>query len=108
MRIRKTYRGTSADMVRDEMLYALQKAGVDAGEAITQTYAVPSGQTQSRITIPLVTSNQKPCGSLHLVGAARGETRVSLDLDDSVVNEESRSSLEEELEFLLGIYEVKW
>jgi hypothetical protein len=106
--IRKTYRGINPEMLYVEVRYLLQKHGVTAGDARLQTYSLPSGATQSRVTTVLRAANRKECGNAHILGSAKGEARISLDIDESLVPKESVSALQEDLDFILGPYEVKW
>lgn len=108
MQIRKTYRNVSPEMLRDEIGYLLQKQEIGAGQAGAQTYSVPSGQTQTRLTVPLVRSDQKECGSLHILSFPGGETKMTLDLDETLLDQDKLASLGQDLEFLLGTYEVRW
>jgi hypothetical protein len=106
--IRKTYRGINPEMLYDEIRDLLQKHGVTAGDAGLQTYSVSSGATQSRVTTVLRAANKKECGSAHILGSTKGEASISLDIDESLVPTESITALQEELDFILGPYEVKW
>lgn len=106
--IRKTYRGINTEMLYDEVRDLLQKHGVTASDARLQTYGVPSGATQSRVTTVLRTANKKECGNAHILGSPKGEAKISLDIDESLVPKESVTALQEDLDFILGPYEVKW
>lgn len=108
VQIRKTYRGINPEMLCDEIRGLLRKQGVIAGEAKLQTYPVPSGATQSRVTMVFKTENQKECGSAHIVGSPKGETKMILDIDENLLSKEKIATLQEDLDFILGSYEVKW
>jgi hypothetical protein len=111
--IRKTYRGISPEMLCDEIQGLLQKLGVIVAETESQTYGLPSGATQSRTTFTLKTQaeqerDQKECGSVHIIGSPAGETKMMLDIDEDLLPQERISSLQEDLDFILGSYELKW
>lgn len=106
--IRKTYRGINPQMLYDEVRDLLQKHGVTVGDATLQTYAVPSGATQSRVTTVLRTGNKKECGNAHILGSPAGEAKIALDIEESLVSKERVTALQEDLDFILGSYEVKW
>ena len=106
--IRKTYRGINPEMLYDEVRDVLHKHGVVAGDARLQTYSVPSGLTQSRVTVVLRTGDKKECGSAHIVGSPKGEARVSIEIDESLLPKKTVSAIREDVDFILGPYEVKW
>ena len=108
VQIRKTYRDLNPEMLCDEIRGLVQKQGVIAGEAKLQTYPLPSGATQSRVIMVFKTEDQKECGSAHIIGSPKGETKMILDLDENILAQEKISTLQEELDFILGSYEVKW
>ena len=79
---------------------------IDSDDAKTNTYGLPSGATQSRITMMLRAQN-KECGSVHIIGSSE-ESRMLLNIDEQIVPSESIASLQENIDFLLDPYEVKW
>jgi len=108
VQIRKTYRGINPEMLCDEIRALVQKQGVIAGESKLQTYPLLSGATQSRVTMVFKTEDQKECGSAHIIGSPAGETKIILDIDEPSLSKEKFSTLQEDLDFILGSYEVKW
>lgn len=109
MQISKTYRGINPEMLHNEIRDLVQKQGIVASEAKLQTYPLPSGATQSRVTLVFKTqAKQKECGSAHIIGSPGGETKMLLDLDENLLPKESISTLQENLDFILGSYEFKW
>jgi hypothetical protein len=109
MQIRKTYRGINPEMLHNEIRDLVQKQGIIAGEAKPETYPLPSGATQSRITLVFKTqAEQKECGSVHIIGSPGGETKMLLDLDETLLPRETISTLQADLDFILSSYEVKW
>lgn len=113
IQIRKNYRGANPEMVGDEVQDLAQKQGLIVGEAKQQTYPLPSGSTQSRITLVFKTQaeqqeEQKECGSAHIIGSPAGETKMILYLDEDLLPKERVSAFQEDLDFILGSYELKW
>jgi len=113
IQIRKTYKGLSPGMLRDEVQGLLQKQGIIVVETESQTYGLPSGATQSRTTLALKTQseqekNQKECGSVHILGSPRDETKMLLDVDETLFPQEKLSTFQTDLDFILDSYEIKW
>jgi hypothetical protein len=113
IQIRKTYRGANPEMVRDEVQDLAQKQGIIVSDAKLQTYPLLSGATQSRVTLVFKTQgerseDQNECGTAHIIGSPVGETKILLDMDENLLSQEKISVLQENLDFILGSYEIKW
>ena len=113
MQIKKTYRGLNPGMLYDEVRGLLQKQGIVVVETESQTYGLPSGDTQSRTALALRTQaeqekNQREFGSVHILGSPQGETKMLLDVDEAFFPPERLSALQGDLDFILGSYEIKW
>ena len=113
IQIKKTYRGLNPGMLYDEVQGLLEKRGIIAVETESQTYGLPSGDTQSRTTLALKTQteqekDQKECGSVHILGSPQGETKMVLDIDETLFPQEKLSAFQNDLDFILGSYEIKW
>jgi hypothetical protein len=113
IQIKKTYRGLNPGMLCDEVQGLLQKQGIMAVETESQTYGLPSGDTQSRTTLALKIqaeqeANQKECGRAHILGSPLGETKMLLDIDETLFPQEKLSAFQNDLDFILGSYEIKW
>jgi hypothetical protein len=113
IQIKKTYRGLNPGMLYDEVQGLLQKQGIIAVETESQTYGLPSGDTQSRTTLALKTQaaqekDQKEFGSVHILGSPQGETKMLLDIDETLFPSEKLSAFQGDLDFILGSYEIKW
>ena len=110
--ITKTYRGINPAMLYDEVRGLAQKQGLIVDEAKQQTYPLPSGSTQSRVTLTFKTQGetkgQQTCGDAHIIGSPAGETKMLLDLDENILSQEKISALQKDLDFILGSYEVAW
>lgn len=113
VQIKKTYRGLNPGMLCDEVQGLLQKQGILVIETESQTYGLPSGDTQSRTTLALKTpaeqeKDQKECGIVHILGSPQGETKMLLDIDETLFPQEKLSTFQGDLDFILGSYEIKW
>ena len=113
VQIRKTYRGISPDMLCDEIRDLMQKQEIAVVTSKSQTYALPSGLTQSRISLIFktqTTQKKKPeeCGQAHIIDSPGGKTKLLLDLNNELISQETISTLQGDLDFILGSYEAKW
>jgi len=113
VQIRKTYRGINFEMLYDEVRGLIQRQGIVVGETELQTYPLPSGSTQSRVVLTFKTQaereeDQKSCGSAHIVESPGGETKLILEIDENLFPQEKVATFQEELDFILGSYELKW
>ena len=113
VQIRKTYRGINPEMLCDEIRGVAEKQEMMAGETTEQTYSLPSGTTQSRITLAFKTQDertkeQKECGSVNILSSPGGETKLVLDLDETLLPEKKISAFQKDLDFTLDSYEIKW
>ncbi len=109
IKFKKIYKDINAEMFLDEIRDLLQQQGILAGKERLQTYSLPSGATQSRVTLSLKTrAEQKDCGSLHIIGTPSGETQMLISFDEGIVSQETISSFQETIALALDSYEVKW
>ena len=113
IQIKKTYRGLNPGMLCDEVRGLLQKQGVVVVETESQTYGLPSGDTQSRTTLVLKIQaeqekDQGEGGSVHILGSPQGETKMLIDADETLFPQEKFSAFQNDLDFILGSYEIKW
>ncbi len=109
VQFKKTYKDINAEMFLDEIRDLLQQRGILAGEEKLQTYSLPSGATQSRVTLSLkIGTERKECGSVHIMGTPSGKTQMLMSFDEGLVPQETISSLQESIDLVLDSYEVKW
>ncbi len=108
VQIKKTYRGLNPEMLYDEIRDTVGRHGLNAAQANLQTYSVSSGATQSRVTVPVRNSDGTECGSIHILGSAHGDVRMTVILHDTLVSSEVVQALQADIDFMLGAYEVKW
>jgi hypothetical protein len=114
MQIRKTYNEVNPELLFAEIRDFTLKQGVSLGENKLETYTLPdqSASFISRGTLTFrVKDNsvkvEKECLRVHIVGSARGETKLMLDIDEALFPQEKTSSLQDDLDFIFGSYEVK-
>ena len=113
IQIKRTYRGLNPGMLCDEVQGLLRKQGIITVETESQTYGLPSGDTQSRTTLALKTQaeqdrDQKEFGRAHILGSPLGEAKMLLDIDETIFPQEKLSAFQDDLGFILGSYEIKW
>ena len=105
--------------VNPELLYAeirdfTLKQGVKLGENKLETYTLPdqSASFVSRGTLTFTTSGtgnktEKECLRAHVVGAARGETKLMIDVDETLFANDKLAALQEDLDFIFESYETE-
>ena len=113
VQIKKTYRSLSPEMLCDEVRGLLQKQGIIVVETESQTYGLPSGDTQSRTTLALKTpaeqeKDQREFGGVRILGSPQGDTKMLLDIEETLFPQEKLSAFQADLDFILGSYEIKW
>ena len=114
MQIRKTYTNINPELLYDELRDFILKQGAIIGEAKLETYSLPTDSSSfiSRGTLTFKFRGEpgkaeKECLRVHIVGSAKGETKVMLDIDEELFPGEKVSALEDDLDFIFGSYEVK-
>ena len=113
MQIRKTYKDVKPELLYDEIRDFVQKQGAIIGQAKLETYSLPS-DSSSFISRGTLTFNihseadkaEKECLTAHIVGSAKGETKVMLDIDEKLFHQKKVSTLQDDLDFIFGSYEV--
>lgn len=113
MQIRKNYHEVNPELLYAEIRDFILKQGAILGEEKMETYALPN-DTSSFITRGTLTfrvqgesGKGKECLRAHLVGSARTETKVMLDIDDKLFSPEKVSALQADLDFIFGSFEIK-
>ena len=112
MQIKKTYKQVNPELLYAEVRDFTLKQGVSLGETRLETYTLPdqSASFVSRGTLTFkVQSNRaaKYCLRVHIVGSARGETKLMLDVNEELFPQGKVSALQDDLNFIFGAYEVK-
>ena len=114
MQIRKTYQGVNPELLYDEIRDFTLKQGTVIDKAKLETYPLP-GNTSTFISRGTLTfkvqsrsgKGEKECLRAHIVGSAKGETKVMLDVDEELFSQEKINALQNDLNFIFGSYEVK-
>ena len=114
MQIKKTYKQVNPDLLYHEVRDFTQKQGVIADEAKLETYSLPSDSSsfvsRATLTFRIPGSSggaEKECIRAHIVGSARGETKLMLDIDETLFPQSKIAALQDDLDFIFGSYEVK-
>ena len=110
MQIRNTYKEVNPELLYDEVRDFILKQGVRLGEAKLETYSLPTDSSSfiSRGTLTFKTQGgDEECIRVHIVGSARTETKVMLDINENLFAQERISALQADLGFIFGAYEVK-
>lgn len=109
MQIKKTYNQVQPELLYDELKDFVLKQGVVAGEAKLTTYSTPDDSSSFiyRGILTFKASGGKECLRAHIVGSARGETKLIMDTDDKLFPKASVTALEQDLDFIFSAYEVK-
>ena len=114
MQIRRTYKNLNPELLYDEVRDFILKQGAVIGESKMETYSVP-GDSSTFVSRGTMTfkggsdkgETEKECVRVHVVGSARDETKLMLDIDDKLFTKDKLSALQEDLDFIFGSYEVK-
>lgn len=114
MQIRKTYQNVKPELLFDELKDLIVKQGASEDEAKMETYTLPSDTSsfisRGTLTFKLGAGPGKPAKEgirLHIIGSARGETKVMIDINSSLFPQDKVAALQDDLDFILGSYEVK-
>ena len=114
MQIKKTYKEVNPELLYHETRDFTQKQGAIIDEAKLETYSLPSDSSSfiSRGTLTFKVQDrsgktEKECLRAHIVGSARGETKLMLDIDEKLFSRQKSSVLQDDLDFIFGSYEVK-
>ena len=114
MQIKRTYKGVNPELLYHEIRDFTQKQGTIIDEAKLETYSLPSDSSSfiSRGTLTFKVldksgKTEKECLRAHIVGSAKGETKLMLDIDEKLFPQQKVSALQEDLDFIFSSYEVK-
>ena len=109
MQFKKTYQNVNPELLYDEVRDFFQKQGVIVDEARLETYSLPSDSSAHvvRGTLIFKTPGGAKCLQAHIVGQASSETKLMLDIDETLFPREKSAAAEADLDFIFGAYEVK-
>ncbi len=114
MQIKKTYQEVNPELLYHEIRDFTRKQGAIVAEAKLETYSSPSDSSSfiSRGTLIFNIQDksgktEKECLRAHIVGSAKSETKLMLDIDEKLFPQLKISALQDDLDFVFGSYEVK-
>ncbi|MCR4394834.1 MAG: hypothetical protein NUV31_10730 [Dehalococcoidales bacterium] len=108
MQLRKAYQEINPTLLYDEIKELVTRAGASLDQNRLETYSMPSDSSTFVYRGTLTFKIQgKEAIRAHIIGVDRGETRLILDSDDSIIPPEKIQSIEKDLDFMLGSYESK-
>ena len=114
MQTKKIYQNIKPELLFDALKDLIIKQGAVVAESKMETYSLPNDSSSfiSRGTLTFKTPAEpgktpRECIRGYIVGSARGETKLMLDIDDSLFSPDKVASLQDDLDFLLGSYEKK-
>ena len=114
MQIKKSYQNVNPELLYAEVRDFTLKQGAILDESKLETFASP-GDTSSFVSRGTLTfkvhdkqgRTEKECLRAHIVGSAKGETKLMLDINEKLFPSEKIAALEEDLNFIFGAYEVR-
>jgi len=114
MQIKKSYQKVNPELLYAEVRDFALKQGTSLGEAKLETYALP-GNTSTFVSRGTLTfkvadkpkKGEEECLRAHIVGSAKSETKLMLDINEKLFSQEKSTALQEDLDFIFGSYEIK-
>ena len=115
MQIRKTYHNINPKLLYDEIKdFTLKQKGTVVEETKLETYSLPDDTSSfiSRGTLIFKAQNEpgkgeQECLRVHIVGSAKSETKLMLDIDEKLFPQQKVTALQADLDFIFSSYEVK-
>lgn len=110
MQIRKTYNDVSPELLFAEIKDFTLKQGVTLGEDKLETFTRPDESASFITRSTLIfkdTGKGKECVRAHIVGMPVGETKLMLDVDETLFPPDKIAALQSDLDFIFGSYEAK-
>jgi hypothetical protein len=109
MQIRKTYYEVNPELLFAEIRDFTLKQGAVLAESRLETYTLPdesaSFVSRGTLTFKARPDAEQECLRAHIVGAARGETKLMIDVDESCFPAEKVKALQEDVDFIFASYE---
>lgn len=110
MQIRKTYKGINPQLLYDEMIESVTKQGTVLDTHKLETYSLPSDSStfiyRGTLTFKMSMAENE-CVRIHMVGSDKSEIKILIDVDESQITAEKIAVLQNDLDFILGSYELK-
>ncbi len=109
-KMRKTYAEVNPELLYAEIRDFSLKQGLKLQEEKLDTFTLPDESSSfiSRGTLVFsLRDTGRECLRVHIVGSAREETRLMMDIDEAVFPADKLSSLLEDIDFIFSTYEKK-
>jgi hypothetical protein len=108
MQIKKTYTEINPELLNAEIREFILKQGAELGENKLETFTMPdeSASFITRSTMTFSISNKEAL-RVHIVGSARGETKLMIDADEKLFAPDKLTTLQSDLDFIFSSYEAK-
>ncbi len=114
MQIRKTYKLVNPELLFSEIKGFTLKQGAVVNDSKMETYSSPNDSSSfiSRGTLTFSFPNKSGKGdksglSVHIVGSAKDETKLMMDVDEKLFPQDNIAALQDDLDFIFSSYEVK-
>ena len=114
MQIRKTYQEVNPELLFYEIRDFARKQGAVVGETKLETYSLPTDSsshiTRGTLTLKVgdeASKTDREFCQVHVVGSAKGETKLMMDVDDKLFAQSKIAAFQDDLDFVFGAYEVK-
>jgi hypothetical protein len=109
MQIKKTYHEVSPELLFAEVRDFTLKQGANLAESKLETFTMPDESASFIMRGILVFNAKGEVGKemlrAHIVGMARGETKLMLDIDEKLFPADKLTALQEDLNFVFSSYE---
>lgn len=109
--MRKTYKEINPELLFSELKDFALKQSTVLGETKSETYSLASDSSSfiTRGTLTFKTQGEpgRECLRVHIVGTAKSETKLMLDIDEALFPQEKISALLADLDFIFGSFETK-
>ena len=111
MQIRKTYQEVNPELLYDEIKDFVQKQGAVVSEAKMESYSLPTDSSsfiaRGTLVFKIKGNGGKEYVRAHIIGSARTEVKLMLDIDEQLFTEEKVAALKDDLDFVFGAYEKR-
>lgn len=111
MKIRKTYRNLQPELLYDGVRDFILKQGATVCEAKLETYSFPTDSSsfiaRGTLTFKIPVEpdkTEKECLRVHIMGSAKGETKLMLDTDEKLFPQEKLAAFQDDMDFIFGSY----
>ncbi len=111
IQIRKTYMEVNPELLYAEIRDFTLKQGTSLGQNKMETYILPDESasfiSRGTLTFNVKDKTEKECLRVHVVGSARGETKLMIDIDEKLFPQEKLAALQADLDFIFRPYEAE-